>query len=62
MVPAWVLDPVPRASCSTPTCGCSGSTLALALAAVTAVTVVLGYPVAYGLARTRSRDAGGRSV
>lgn len=54
MVPAWVLDQYRRFLFDPLYLRLLGKTLALALA-VTAVTVVLGYPVAYGLARTRSR-------
>jgi putative spermidine/putrescine transport system permease protein len=53
MVPAWTLEQYARFLLDTRHLRILGTTLALALA-VTLVTAVLGYPVAYGLARTRS--------
>ena len=53
MVPAWTLEQYARFLFDTRHLRILGTTLALALA-VTLVTAVLGYPVAYGLARTRS--------
>ena len=54
MVSAWVLDQYRRFLFDPFHLRILGKTLALALA-VTAVTALLGYPVAYALARTRSR-------
>lgn len=53
MVPAWTLEQYARFLLDTRHLRILGTTLTLALA-VTLVTAVLGYPVAYGLARTRS--------
>ena len=54
MVEAWVLDQYRRFLLDPFHLRILGKTLALAFA-VTAVTALLGYPVAYALARTRSR-------
>ena len=53
MVPAWTLDQYARFLLDAHYLRVLGATLALALG-VTLVTAVLGYPLAYGLARARS--------
>ena len=53
MVPAWTLDQYARFLLDAHHLRILGATVALALG-VTLVTAVLGYPLAYGLARARS--------